>query len=909
MRVALARAAWLGLALLSSLCLWAPPADADYQLAPGQLSLEVLDRFGNSDLRAGSHPYRLIAIVKNPERLDGSIEKFADMVIGFPTGLAGDPSSAPFCSRAAFDAREELHCPAQTQVGNLISASSEGLSVTPVFNVEPAPGETASFGVEARDARFKFVGHLRADFRLTARVDSLPGENINELAQPFETRFEFWGVPADHQEGTSTPRGAFLTLPTRCGEPLQMEVRVRTWERRGEWGSGTASTAQPLSGCQNLLFRPSVALQLASPQADTPTGLDMDLRFQENADVDGLADSQARRSSIEFPPGMGISFGAATHLLSCSDAELAAGSEEEPAKCPAASRVGSVEINAPALSEPMTGRVYLGQESPDARFRLFIVAKNDEIEAKVIGEMRPDPPTGRLTAVLDDLPQLPLSNLRMSFDGGSKALLTTPLECGPAKVEATVTPYSGTAPVTTTASADVGARPGQRCGAPPYEPTLTTALSAERGGQATSFATVISRREGEQATDRFAIDFPPGLNAGLGAVGTCSEAAIAAASCPAASKIGDSFIDVGSGPETAELTGGAYLTGPYRGGPFGVVQILRAKVGPFDFGTITVRAAMKIDPLSGQVSVESDPLPQTFEGFPIRFQRLGLIIDRPGMLTSPTSCTAKTVASTMRSAGGAVAHPSDQFSLRGCVGLPFKPSFAVTLTDPKELHKGGNPGMEITTRSRPGEANMHASKLLLPPQLGFTSANLSVICPRRAAFEGKCPKGSQIGTGVSKTPILSAPLRGPLFVVQPRRAGSEPDLWAHLQGEGFELNLRSESVLEHGQVLNSFADMPDVPLSRFTMKIDGGKNGLISLRRGLCAKGKAAKLKAPASFEGQNGAVRRTRIPISAPKSCHADQRLLRRRPELAQLATASLLIVERPDRPSYLLRARRRGE
>ena len=871
------RATWLGLALLSSLCLWTPAASADWQIAPGDLSVEALDRFGNPESRAGAHPDVLVTRVKTPARPDGSLESPSDMTIDFPKGMAGDPTSAPYCSRAAFDAVAEQTCPPETQIGTLINVTKKESRAVPIYNIEPAPGETASFGISVQGTRFKFIGHLRAsDFGLTSTVESLPGEAPIESPaepepgeQPYETVFEFWGVPADHQVGSSLPRRAFLTLPTRCEGPLAVSVQMRTWDRLGEWGHGSADTGVPLGGCQNLLFQPSVALSLETPRTDSPTGLDMDLRFAENADADGVAVSQARRSSIEFPPGMGISLGAAARLGACSDAQLAAGSEE-PARCPAASKVGTVQIGAPALAEPMTGLVYLGQESPDARFRLFIVAANDDVEAKVIGAMRPDPATGRITAVLDDMPQLPLSNLRMRFDGGSKALLATPLSCGPAKVEATIAPYSGTAPVTTTASADVGPQAGQRCGAPPYEPTLKTALSADRGGKPTTFAAVLSRRDGEQLTDRFTIDFPSGLNASLGDVDTCSDAGVKAASCPAASKIGEGFVDIGSGPETAELVGNAYLTGPYRGGPFGVLQVFSTKIGPFDFGPLAVRAAMKIDPLSGQVSVESDPLPQTFEGFPIRFQRLGLIIDRPGMLTSPTSCTAKTVASTMRSAGGAVAHPSDQFSLRGCVGLPFKPSFAVTLTDPKELHKGGNPGMEITTRSRPGEANMHASKLLLPPQLGFTSANLSVICPRRAAFEGKCPKGSQIGTGVSKTPILSAPLRGPLFVVQPRRAGSEPDLWAHLQGEGFELNLRSESVLEHGQVLNSFADMPDVPLSRFTMKIDGGKNGLISLRRGLCAKGKAAKLKAPASFEGQNGAVRRTRIPISAPKSCGA---------------------------------------
>jgi hypothetical protein len=40
------------------------------------------------------------------------------------------------------------------------------------------------------------------------------------------------------------------------------------------------------------------------------------------------------------------------------------------------------------------------------------------------------------------------------------------------------------------------------------------------------------------------------------------------------------------------------------------------------------------------------------------------------------------------------------------------------------------------------------------------------------------------------------------------------------------------------------------------------------LDRSLCAHGRPRSLSAPASFEAQNGAYRRTRLALVTPKSC-----------------------------------------
>jgi hypothetical protein len=393
------------------------------------------------------------------------------------------------------------------------------------------------------------------------------------------------------------------------------------------------------------------------------------------------------------------------------------------------------------------------------------------------------------------------------------------------------------------------------------------ASSSPRGGQATSFSAVISRHDGEQSTERFSFQFPAGMSARLGSVQPCSDADVQASSCPAASKIGDAFIDLGTGPETAELGGDVYLTGPYRKGPFGLVLVFHLNIGPFHLGTLAMRAAMELDPLTGQVTSQTDRLPQTFEGIPIQFQRLGLEINRPGFLSNPTSCTPKRVDATVESTEGVLAHPAAAFSLRGCVGLPFRPSFAVALTGSSQLGRGGHPGLKVSIRSRKGEANMSSTELLLPRGLKFSSASLREICPRAMALKGACPKRSQIGIGFGRTPLLGKPLKGAVYVVQPKGDG-EPDLWADLKGAGVELNVRSQSANVKGRIQTQLKELPDMPLSVFTMQFAGGKHGFLALDRDLCVDGRPRSLTAPASFEAHNGAYRQTRLSIGTPKLC-----------------------------------------
>jgi hypothetical protein len=791
-------------------------------------SMEILDRDGNPEIRAGAHPDRLILkFGSDPD------EEPREIHVEFPAGIAGASSATTLCRAGAIEQIFNMTCPSSSQVGSMPTATQ----ISPLYSVEPAPGEAIRFAAPSLGSSSVMGSQLRPDdFGLTLRVGPIPQESsIFPVSRGGEVTL--WGVPADHQEGTSL-RQPLLTLPTRCDGPsLASRVLVRTWQHPERWQAGFADSGYRLTGCDELGFQPRLGFALDSPVADAPSGMTVDVSVPQDEDPDGRSTSQMSGMRILMPPGMAVSPGGAAQLRACSDAQLAAGTATA-ASCPASSRVGTLEIDAPAVGKATLGTIYLGEEHPGDRLRLFMVASAGGTELKLVGSMRSDPVTGRLAAVVEDMPQVSFARLRMSFDGGPKALLATPLECGPATAAATIAPYSGTAPVQASATVMV-ARPGQpRCeGPPPFAPSFTAVSASARAGAPTSLSTSMQRRDGEQLPGRFSVTLPAGLSAALGSVEPCPEAKVGTGTCPATSRVGSAYVEVGPGSEPAQLAGDVHLTGPYRRAPFGLAMSFDAVVGPFDLGRFGVRAALRLDPLSGQITIDTDALPQTVGGLPIRMQTIDLEIDRPGFIHNPTSCRPQQALTAVRSSAGALANASSDFDYSGCLALRFRPKLAMALTGRSQLHAEGKPGLRISVRTPGGanNANLRSASFALPQLLRFDSGALRELCARGAAARGNCPAGSRVGNGYARTALLEEPLRGSIYIVQPSDDGS-PDLWTSLEGGGLQMNLRGETATaKDGRVEAKLIDLPDFPLSSFTMRLAAGRHGIFKLRRSPCA--------------------------------------------------------------------------
>jgi hypothetical protein len=851
------RSRWLCLTGLFTLVGLVAPSvsSAEFEIVPGSVEIQTVDSSSNPDTRAAAHPDRLLVSFA----LEMSGTAMRDLTFEFGPGLSGTPFATPVCERAVFE--NEGACPTDTQVGVFNLAFGEGdPTPVPIYNVAPTADRIANLG---------FVPLWQNEIAMTLKPTDLALRlsSADMVQLPITSgQIELWGIPADHVGGSE--RVPFLTTPPRCG-PLEVVVKARSWEVDAPWVSETAETP-PFTDC-DLPFEPDFDIELTDPTVDSATGAQIDLTMADDSGPDDQMSATLKEVEIDLPSGTTVSPGGAEGLDACRDPEFGFDTEN-PVKCPLRSRVGTVELETPQLSETLTGDVFLGEERPGERFRLFVAAEDPGIRFKAMGRLLTDPETGDLTTVLSDLPPVPLSRISLKLDGGPTSLLASPLSCGAAPARAHFALHGPHAPVDLAAAVNIGGKPGSSCADPlPFSPNLIAGSSGAKAGKSTEFSFTLLRHDGEQLLKKLTLTLPEGLNANLTVVDICDNATAEAGACAASSKIGSTVAEVGSGESTALVHGDVYLTDAYRGAPFGLSLVFDATIGPIDLGSLNVRGMLLIDPHSGQHSLQIDPLPVIFEGVALRFLTVAADLDRPGFVVSPTSCEPGQILASIHSVDGREKSIVDPFNLDGCDSLGFRPGFSLSV---KNHRGGGKPELSFGVRSRKGDANLRQFKVKFPGILTFRSGAAKAICTRGDAAEDLCPAASRVGTGVSRSPLVPEPLRGPVYLVQPK-GGGFPDFLISLVGGGVPLQLRGESSRQGDRLVTKMVDLPDIPLSTFTMNLDG-REGLFSLKRDPCGGGRG--LTSPVALIAHDGAYRGMHVRLKA--SCGGKKRVGRQAPD-----------------------------
>jgi hypothetical protein len=323
-----------------------------------------------------------------------------------------------------------------------------------------------------------------------------------------------------------------------------------------------------------------------------------------------------------------------------------------------------------------------------------------------------------------------------------------------------------------------------------------------------------------------------------------------------ASEVGTATAGAGSGTHPVYVNGRVFLAGPYKGAPLSFEIVLAAVSGPYDLGAIAVRAAIAVDPVTAQVRVVSDPLPQILEGVPLRTRFIRVNLDRPGFTVNPTNCDPFQVAARISGDENGAAELGNLFQATNCAELEYEPRLSLMLSS--GVNRRGHPAIKATFKARPGESNTSQVSVALPKGEQLDNAHIGTICTRVDFARDACPAASKVGTAVAVTPLLDAPLSGSVYL----RSSSHqlPDLVASLEGQiDIELSGRIDTV-RGGALRTSFETVPDAPVSSFTLNLAGGSRGLLVNSSGLCGKPK----RATTTMVGQNGAVVKTKTRLQA---------------------------------------------
>ncbi len=853
-------------------------------------------------------------------------QEVKDVAVDLPLGFVGNPLAAQRCPEIDLNFTEggldsghyRTVCPPASRMGTvrlvLGGGQREETDGFPLYNVVPERGYPAELGFNAG------LGGLPI-FMYASVVPSAAGYRVR-VATPGAIRvggtdiegvsLTIFGDPATHDDISGS--GAFITNPTGCsGEPLSVSAEVTSWLG----SSATAeSTAYPsVTGC-NLLqgaaaFDPSIKVEPETTQTDTPSGYEVDLKLPQAPDAFGtLPTPELKNATVTLPTGVSVSPSAAsgpTALEGCTEAqidllgiELGEGhpggngspyddglTHASPGHCPEGSRLGEVEVKTPLLEEPLHGHVYLaephcgGARQPECTeeaaedgevFGLYLEIAGSGVIVKLTGSVEAGGygahslDTGlapeQLRARFDNNPQLPFEELKMVFSGGQRTVLANPQSCGPFTTTTRLEPWSAPESGPNATPSSTFAVTG--CAGDPFAPAFSAGTVTPLAGAFSPFTLTFSRKDGEQDLSGLTVTMPPGLLGALKGVEQCPEPQASKGKCGAGSLLGHDTVAAGSGSQPLWETGQVFLTGPYKGAPFGLSIVTPAVAGPLNLGNVVVRTAIGINPVTSQITTTSDPLPQQVDGVPLRLKTVNVTIDRPGFTFNPTNCDERAVAGTIASAQGANAGVSSPFAVTGCANLPFKPGFTASTQGVTSKADGASLVVKVTQKA--GEANIHRVDLQLPIALPSRLTTLQKACTE-AQFNANpagCPEGSFIGTATAHTPVLNVPLTGPAILVS-HGGASFPDVEFILQGEGVEIVLDGKTDIKKGITYSEFDTVPDAPISSFETVLPEGPHSVLGAYIPANANGSfcGLTLVMPATIEGQNGARVSQSTPIA----------------------------------------------
>lgn len=818
----------------------------------------------------------LPAAVKGEGFPDGFVK---DIIVEAPEGLDVNPEATPVkCTVEQLKEVPAPTCPLASLVGfNYLTVNAQAppcdnpdpvpdrcanvRAKLPVFNLVPFDGvpSMVGFPTSAPGEPIIIVGDLDPrDQHVIFRISDVHAPDGTPAHPPIVgSRLTFIGVSGN---------GTYLTNPSNCGVPLTATLSVDQHAAPGVFAVNDFTVPYEAENCEAVPFKVELETT-ASGATDSPEPATVDVLMPDQLKAGvPIANSHLLTAKVTLPEGAGLNPSVANGLTPCTDAQFKKGTDD-PIECPDSSIIGSVDVESKALDQKLGGTVFIGQPlsndpSSGEQFRIFIHVINARygVNVRLIGKVFPNLQTGQLTAVVPENPQAPFNSFKINLNGGPRGALTSPGTCGPHTTTAVFTPWSGTPDVTDTSESSLSTLPG---GGPcpktlaerPFSPGYSAGPPNSKAGAFSPLQLHITRPDGAQELKQVNVQLPPGMVAKLRGVPYCPEASIAAAatrsgaselaspSCPSNSLVGTLGTDTGSGPSPFHINGSVYLAGPYKGAPVSMVFVTPAVAGPYDLGTVVIRAALDVDPETAVVRAVSDTIPDVFGGVKLDIRSVDVAINRKNFTLNPTTCREPfAIASELFGGGGNPLNPAEwsvskasaRFRASKCRALRFEPKFfARILGGENQTRRTANPKFRAVLDARNGDANLRRAAFILPRATILDQSHIRTICTRVQLAANECPKQAIYGHARATSPLLDGRLQGPVYLTSSNN--ELPDLLVDLRGQ---VNVRLRGVIsaKNARLKTVFRKVPDVAVNKFILTMKGGNRGLLVNSENLCER-------------------------------------------------------------------------
>lgn len=422
-----------------------------------------------------------------------------------------------------------------------------------------------------------------------------------------------------------------------------------------------------------------------------------------------------------------------------------------------------------------------------------------------------------------------------------------------------------------------------------FQPSLTTNLTTTQARAHPDLDVVIDNLSNEDVKT-VKVGLPDGFFGGLtGVQSLCSLATAAAGNCTDASRVGTVETEARVDESLIRIDGEVYLTdSAHTGEPAGLSIKVPAVIQDVDLGDIIVSGRLQvrgqaqgIDSLVVDIPnsiVPNNPYGDTETFFDMRKITLKLRTG-PGathpLLTNPSSCNGSAFTANFTGYGSTESADANGFAATGCEALGFSPNLAMSVVDSTSgkppvngsSTKAVSANLTATLSANPGDAGIKDVSILMPRPLTINVLAIPPAC-KLAEYNdgaGQCPETSRVGSVSAVSPLLPEALTGSVYLLlQNDPARAVPRLLIALRGR-INIDIIADNRFENGtQIRTSLTNLPDVPLSSFTLQVDK----VLSTRNEACTvpADEWAALGQMAAFNGKSVPVNNQLVFGCKPK-------------------------------------------